>query len=198
MTFGDELREAFEQMMLYREAVGYATATYRSSVPPFIDYCVRNYTDDRVITQQMLDRWLAHYSYTANSRAVFVSLIREYTRYLHFLGRDDFIPDDDYSTKRIAFSPYLFTDEELYRLFFAFDGCTGATCGKRYFPEMILPVYSRLLFCCGMRPRNRRHFFVRMWTCQQGTFISGSQNDTKTGTLSFLMICLNYAADMIH
>lgn len=153
MTFGDGLREAFEQMMLYREAVGYATATYRSSVPPFIDYCARNYTDGRVITQQMIDGWLAHYPYTANSRAVFVSLIREYTRYLHFLGRDDFIPDDDYSTKRIAFSPYLFTDEELRRLFVAFDGCTGATCGKRYFPEMILPVYSRLLFCCGMRPQ---------------------------------------------
>ena len=153
MTFGDGLREAFEQMMLYREAVGYATATYRSSVPPFIDYCARNYTDGRVITQQMIDGWLAHYPYTANSRAVFVSLIREYTRYLHFLGRDDFIPDDDYSTKRIAFSPYLFTDEELRRLFVAFDGCTGATCGKRYFPEMILPVYSRLLVCCGMRPQ---------------------------------------------
>lgn len=153
MTFGEGLREAFEQMMLYREAVGYATETYRSSVPPFIDYCARNYADGQVITRQILDGWLTFYPYTANSKAVFVSLIREYTKYLHFLGRDDFIPDEDYSTKRIAFIPYFFTDEELCRLFSAFDSCTGATCGKRYFPEMVLPVYSRLLFCCGMRPQ---------------------------------------------
>ena len=76
MTFGEGLREAFEQMMLYREAVGYATETYRSSVPPFIDYCARNYADGQVITRQMLDGWLTFYPYTANSKAVFVSLIR--------------------------------------------------------------------------------------------------------------------------
>lgn len=153
MTFEEGLREAFEQMMLYREAIGYATATYRSSVPPFIEYCAKNYADSTGITQQMVDGWLASYPYSANSRAAFVSLLREYTKYLRFLGRDDFIPDDDYSTKRIAFNPYLFTDNELRRLFDVFDGCIGSTCGKRYLPEAVLPVYSRLLFCCGMRPQ---------------------------------------------
>lgn len=153
MTFKDGLWEAFEQMMSYRRATGYATATYRCSVPPFIDYCARNYPNGTVITQEMVDGWLAGCIYSANSKAIFVSLLREYTKYLCFLGRDDFIPDDDYSTKRIAFNPYLFTDGELRRLFAVFDGCTGSTCGKRYLPEAVLPVYSRFLFCCGMRPQ---------------------------------------------
>ena len=34
------LADAFEQMLSYRKAVGYATATYRSSIPPFISFCV--------------------------------------------------------------------------------------------------------------------------------------------------------------
>lgn len=153
MTFENELRESFEQMMSYRKAAGYATATYRSSVPPFLDYCARNYADSTSITRQMVDGWLAERQYSTNSRATFISLLREYTKYLRFLGRDDFIPDEDYSTKRIAFQPYLFTDDELRRLFLAFDSCVGATCGKRYLPEAVLPVYSRFLFCCGMRPQ---------------------------------------------
>ena len=27
------------------------------------------------------------------------------------------------------------------------------SCGKRYQPEVVLPVYSRLLYCCGLRPQ---------------------------------------------
>lgn len=153
MTFEERLRDAFEQMMAYRNAVGYATATYRSSVPPFIDHCARNYADSTVITQEMVDSWLASYPYSVNSRAAFISLLREYTKYLRFLGHNDYIPDEEYSTKRIAFQPYLFTDDELRGLFATIDSYTGSTCGKRYLPEVVLPVYSRLLYCCGMRPQ---------------------------------------------
>ena len=86
-------------------------------------------------------------------KAAFLSLLREYTKYLNFLGYDDYIPDDDYVVKRIAFNPYLFTDDELSGLFKMIDSYVGKTCGKRYLPEIVLPVYSRLLYCCGLRPQ---------------------------------------------
>ena len=70
-----------------------------------------------------------------------------------FLGYADFIPDDDYTIKRTAFIPYLFTDKELSALFHNIDSYTGATRGKRYLPEVVLPVYTRLLYCCGLRPQ---------------------------------------------
>ena len=78
---------------------------------------------------------------------------QEFTKYLNFLGYEDFIPDDDYTIKRTVFIPYLFTDKELSSLFFTIDSYTGATCGKRYLPEVVLPVYTRLLYCCGLRPQ---------------------------------------------
>lgn len=153
MMFGDRLNNAFEEMMKYRQSVGYATATYRSSVLPFINFCIKNYSDSDRITSGMVDGWLASYPYTNNSRAAFIFLLREYTRYLNFLGYDDFIPDDDYTVKRTAFMPYLFTDSELSGLFHTIDSYTGRTCGKRYLPEVVLPVYSRFLYCCGLRPQ---------------------------------------------
>lgn len=51
MTFRERLENSFEQMMDYRTAVGYATATYRSSVPPFIAFCTEKYPSGTVITQ---------------------------------------------------------------------------------------------------------------------------------------------------
>lgn len=153
MTLDTRLNNAFEEMMEYRQSVGYATETYRSSVPPFIKFCIKKYPESERLTSEMVDEWLSFYPYTNNSKAAFISLLREYTKYLNFLGYDDFIPDDDYIVKRTAYSPYLFTDEELSGLFNTIDSYTGRTCGKRYLPEVVLPVYSRLLYCCGLRPQ---------------------------------------------
>lgn len=153
MTFKRRLNEAFDEMMKYRRSVGYATATYRSSVPPFISFCTENYPESDYITPEIVDEWLAFYPYTNNSRAAFISLLREYTKYLNFLGYEDFIPDDDYVVRRTAFNPYLFTDDELSGLFGTIDSYTGKTCGRRYLPEVVLPVYTRLLYCCGLRPQ---------------------------------------------
>lgn len=139
MTLDKKLNDAFEEMMKYRQSIGYATATYRSSVPPFINFCVKNHPLSARITQEMVDEWLIYYPYTVNSKAAFLSLLREYTKYLNFLGYDDYIPDDDYVVKRIAFNPYLFTDDELSGLFKTIDSYVGKTCGKRYLPEIVLP-----------------------------------------------------------
>ena len=153
MTFKESLDNSFEQMMAYREAIGYATCTYRSTVPPFLEYCAGCFPEAACITREMVDGWLSFYQYSNNSQAVFISLAREFTKYRNFLGHPDFIPDEDYSISRTAYNPYLFTDEELSGLFFSIDSYTGSTCGKRFMPEMVLPVYSRLLFCCGLRPQ---------------------------------------------
>ena len=140
-------------MMRIREASGFATQTYRYTIPHFIDYCIDRNQIDCVITKDLVDGWLDKKDYRHNSRAIFISLLREFTKYLHFIGRTDYIPDESYSTKRIRFNPYLFTDEELDKLFFGIDNYKAKTCGSNFLPELVLPVYSRLLYCCGMRPQ---------------------------------------------
>ena len=153
MTFKEGLESSFEQMMSYRKAVGYATGTYRCSVPPFLEHCAQHYPEAKYISHEMLDSWLSFYEYSNNSQAAFISLVREFARYRNFLGYPDFIPDEDYTIKRTVYNPYLFTDDELSGLFFTIDSYTGSTRGKRFMPEMVLPVYSRLMFCCGLRPQ---------------------------------------------
>ena len=55
MTLDKKLNDAFDEMMKYRQSVGYATSTYRSSVPPFINFCVKNHPLSARITQEMVD-----------------------------------------------------------------------------------------------------------------------------------------------
>ena len=68
MTFESRLNAAFEEMMKYRQSIGYATATYRSSVPPFINFCIKNYPESEYIASGMVDEWLSFYPYTNNSK----------------------------------------------------------------------------------------------------------------------------------
>lgn len=153
MTFEERLNDSFSQFIKYRKSAGYATETYTCSVPPFIRYCYENHSDSERIDREMVDGWLSFRGYSNNSQAVFIAMLREYTKFLNFLGYSDYIPDEDFSLRRTAYNPYLFTDSELASLFDTIDSYTGSTCGKRYLPQMVLPVYTRFLFCCGMRPQ---------------------------------------------
>ena len=153
MSFLESLTDGFEKMMQFRKAVGYATDTYQCSVPPFIQYCGTKYPNATYITQDMLDSWLDYYSYNQNSKAVFISMVREYTKFLCFMNRNDFIPDEDYAVHRIPYNPHVFQTSELTAVFSELDSYIPHTCGIRLKPQLILPVYSRMLYCSGMRPQ---------------------------------------------
>lgn len=161
MTFLENLTEDFQKMLDYREAVGYATTTYKSMVLPFIAYCGNNYPDGISITQEMIDRWLGKKYYSQNNQAVFIACLRQYTKFINFLGKAAFIPDDDYFVKRISYEPYIFTDEELLELFNAFDSYKASTSNKKFKPEIILSPLFRIMYCCGMRPSEPLHLLCK-------------------------------------
>lgn len=152
MTINDYLKDYLDKMMEFREAAGYATATYKITLMPFIDFCCSNYKDASVLTSDMLDEWLTHKRYTLNTQAVFIACLRQYCRYINFLGRKAYIPDEDYTLKRIAYEPYIFTDTELRALFCAIDGYGPSTNNKKYRPELVTAPMFRMMYCCGMRP----------------------------------------------
>ena len=151
MTFKERLNMCLNEMLAFRSATGYATDTIRHYILNFIVFCTEQFPDAERITQEMIDEWIS-IRYSDKTKQSVISALRQYTHYLHFMGYDDYIPDDEYQYENSFFEPYLFTDDELSQLFHAIDNYTGKTSGKRHLPEIVLPVYARLLYCCGLRP----------------------------------------------
>ena len=152
MQFKERLYDGLEKMLSYRVAIGYSSgSTHKRIISHFIEYCCASFGDSTCITKEMVNSYLAKCPHT-NGTAVKVSLIRQYTKHLRFLGGDDFVPDDDYSFKRLNFIPFLFTPQELESVISELDSFRGQAIISNLRPEMILPVYSRLLYCCGLRP----------------------------------------------
>ena len=149
----ERLRGSLRRLLGWRVSVGQSPDTHRYLLTPFIDYCAERHGGERLVTQAIVDGWLDHHSYPSpNSQYCFIACLRGLCRFTRFEGFDDFVPDEAYSLKREAFNPYIFTDDELAALFLALDSAVGRRSGRRFLPELVLPVWARLLYCCGMRP----------------------------------------------
>lgn len=159
MSFRDATMAYFDQMLDYRKSVGFATATYECSVPPFIEYSADNHPDAQFITKAMVDEWLEHYDFQSKStQAVFIAMLRRFTSFINAQGGSAYIPDDEYSVKREQYNPYIFNDAELAALFSTIDSYQPYYGYRHKFKaDIILPVLFRMMYCCGMRPAEPLH-----------------------------------------
>lgn len=156
MPLYDELMVDLEKMMDYRKSAGYSVEPYPSTLKPFIKFLAEKYPTSSKITQNVVDEWLKHHPFSKDtSQAAFISRLRQFTRFLHAIGKECFIPDEDYTVRCQRYNPYLFNDTELTRLFNSID--TYKSHIRNYRTELIIPVLFRMMYCCGMRPAEPLH-----------------------------------------
>lgn len=147
-----KIRTVYEEMLRFRESVGYDSVSCNYMLHMFIDYCEEKWPEAETITKEMLDSWLEYYCYSNNSQAAFISSARYLAKFFNYKGLNAFVPDEDYILKRIPFKAYVPSDDELKAFFDAVDSYTWNTGGKKFKPEIVLPVMFRMMFCLGMRP----------------------------------------------
>ena len=150
MMLMDSIDTHFSNFIELRKSLGYRHGRWHVG-SELSDYFTRNYPDETAITKRMFDAWLEQREFKTNSNhAHIVTNARTFLRYLRFVGEDVFIPGDDYSVNVPRYTPYIFTDDELTRLFNAFDSIPASNASPKR--EYIIPVLFRMMYCCGMRP----------------------------------------------
>lgn len=87
---------------------------------------------------------------TTNTQAAYVSALRVFTKYICFLGKAAYVPDDDYSLRRERYIPHIPDTEELFSFFWTVDNCSSNSL--TFHAQIMLPVIFRMQYCCGMRP----------------------------------------------
>lgn len=151
MSFKEILDKDYFGMLNLKDSLGYSRITYQTYIREFISYCAENYPEAETITKTMFESWLQqkHFKTNATHNSA-VTRIREFVRFQAAMGKETFIPDERYSVKHIKYAPYILSDNEIKKLFHAFDTLTPHfEAPKR---EIIVPVLFRIMYCCGMRP----------------------------------------------
>lgn len=151
MMYYEELRKDFHGFMDHRKASGYSTDNHRRILTEFIRFCEYSFPDAERITKAMVDGFLSGKAgCSANTQATDISALRVFTKYICFLGKAAYVPDDDYSLRRETYIPHIPDTEELLSFFQTVDNCSSN--GPTFHAQIMLPVIFRMQYCCGMRP----------------------------------------------
>ena len=119
----------------FRRALGYSDQTYGKNMKAFDLYCAASYPEKSHLTEEIVLGWLEDRCTDIYGKA---RCLRAFGTYLQAVGQD----------------AYILPDAELSRLFDAVDKIKASKT-EPFFNE-IAPVMYRLIYTCGLRPREGR------------------------------------------
>lgn len=149
--FKDYLKSHIE----LKQAIGYNYLAEARQLKRFDQFTMEIYPNATCLTREIVLNWCSKQSHEAqanqSSRA---SILRQFSKYLDTEGIDAYILPKGYYRKEPQYVPYIYSPEELARFFAQTDRC-------HYSPEfphrhLIMPVFFRMLYQCGLRPSEAR------------------------------------------
>lgn len=154
--FKSSFGAAMNEFIKLRCAQGYLRRTYFYALKSLDDFCLTNYPQATILTSEIVHAWLKAISQHMSLSYLYnhSCIIRNFSRYLSGHNMETYILPDKFITNKRQCSAYIFTDEELKRLFYAID--TFQSSLKNPFSEYQLPVLFRLIYTCGLRPKEGR------------------------------------------
>ena len=83
-----------------------------------------------------------------------VMVLREFAKYLLSIGESAYLIPISMTRKGPRYVPHIFNQEEIKAFFYGADhlGAYRETPGR----HLVVPVFYRLLYCCGLRPAEAR------------------------------------------
>ncbi|MDP8219314.1 MAG: tyrosine-type recombinase/integrase [Candidatus Theseobacter exili] len=149
------IRDYIEDMIIYKESLGFARKTYEGYLKDFASYLQVNYSKATFLTEAIVQGWcIQRITETATGFRRRATALREFTKYLFAMGKSDYILSTDSFPKISRYTPYIFSDKELMDIFVYSDRTP-------YVPSepcknLIIAVIYRLIYFCGLRPNEGR------------------------------------------
>lgn len=144
-----------EDMILYKESLGYTRRSYEGFLNDFASYLQINYDGATFLTEPIALGWCIQKKTESSSgfrrRA---TALREFSKYLFTVGASDYILPTDYFPKVSKYTPHIFSDKELIDMFAYSDRIpydSSAPCR-----HLIISTIYRLIYFCGLRPNEGR------------------------------------------
>jgi integrase len=150
-----------DAMLSYREALGFSRRSHEPALASFDRYAAVHYPESVVLCKKMVTGWIDTQMEKAQKSGIAgkATAIRTFGKYLSAIGKEAYILPDEYVTPpKTAFVPYIFTDEELTRLFSSIDRQPGSA-PLDPLKSKIPPVLFRLIYTCGLRPNEGRELY---------------------------------------
>lgn len=153
MNFTSHFGMDLENMIHLKISLGGKESTYLSRAQDFDRFCSAHYPDTEQLTESLVVGWLRESGKASDVILSRLAFARGFASYLNSIGKAAYVLPERFASGRSIFVPYIFTDEELSSLFREIDLYQYPKDPLR---SMVLSVYFRLTYTCGLRPNEGR------------------------------------------
>ncbi len=138
-----------------KRAIGYKYDTEAEHLRRFDRFTYERYPKTSELNKEIVIAWCSKKSYeTQANQCTRASMIRQFGRYLDSIGEKAYILPKSYYPSERQYVPYIYTIEELAKLFSETDKCHySCQCPYRHW---IMPVIFRMIYMCGLRVSEAR------------------------------------------
>lgn len=137
----------------------------------FDKFCTDNFPAEPALSAEIGNAW-AVINPTEKSASFQNRLgpVRELAKYMNRVGKTAYVIPPELSPKTDPpYQPHIFTEEELKAFFHEAD--SYPVNPRSRIRHLQIPVYFRLLFCCGLRPQEARLIKLENLSLQAKTLI---------------------------
>jgi integrase len=160
-----------------KQSIGYKYQSEAAILRRFDLFCRTHYPDVKVLSKELALAWSkqrpGEHPSTLQGR---VTPVRELAKYMINIGIQAFILPKGIVPKYPRYLPYLYSDDEIKRIFFQIDQCRY--CAEVPCRHHVMPLFFRLLYCCGLRLTEARTLKVKDVDMENGVI---TLTNTKLG-----------------
>ena len=151
----------------FKNSLGYPYEESTRILWNFDRFCCKEFPEKTELDREIGMMWLEKKD-TENSSAHRnrVMVIREFSRFLWSIGEKSYLIPISLTQKSPRYVPHIFTQGEISAFFYAADRFTPHE--KSPARHLIVPVFFRLLYCCGLRPSEARLLLTENIDFEQG------------------------------
>ena len=149
--FADRIRSFVAQ----KNALGYPYLESMRLLYNFDRFCMEAFPDEACLTRELCEAWADRKDSEGNNTfRNRLMPVREFARYLNRTGEEAYVLPPDYAKKGPKHTPHIYTEEEILLLWAEADRIAP----RNNFPirHLVIPVFLRILYCCGLRPIEAR------------------------------------------
>lgn len=142
-----------------KQSIGYPYVSSGRILRMFDEYCIKHFPNEHTLTSDIAMGWASlRENEHPNGLLRRTTPVRQLAKYMNSIGVDAYVIPSNIPKKQIRYVPHIFNSRELSAFFKAID-----TCHPSHFSpgrHLVIPVFFRLLYCCGLRSSEARMLHV--------------------------------------
>lgn len=138
-----------------KRSIGYPYDTPTRILKVFDGFCMEHYPLETKLNKEIVMHWAEkRQKEHVNTLLRRITPVRQLAKYMNGIGIAAYLIPSGIPGKQIRYVPHIFTDAELRAFFNEIDQCPMCT----YHPArcLTIPVFFRVLYCCGLRSSEAR------------------------------------------